>query len=175
MTQHNTTQTVHITYCLILLSDSTPTQNLMQYPVHSIRIQLLNWNYSNVQVCVSQSNKHTHCIWAANGEVMRNKSINYSHAIKTNDNELAKSKAHPRAHTNTSLHGAPSYTLGQFRTSNCVTRYTQTCAKPKLAYQRGLHETVKNKELVLNRMWQWLSHANVIWSCMYCKWDEVLC
>ena len=92
---------------------------------------------------------------------MTNKSINYSHAIKTNGNELAKIKAHLRACTKTSLHDVPSYTLGQFRTSNCVTRYTQTCAKSKLAYKRRLHETVKNKELVLKRMWQWLSHANL--------------
>jgi len=82
---------------------------------------------------------------------MRNKSINYSHAIKTSGNELAKIKAHPRACTKTSLRGVPSYTLGQFRTTNCVTRYTETCAKSKLAYKRGLHETVKNEALVLKR------------------------
>jgi len=79
---------------------------------------------------------------------MRNDSINYSHAIKTG-NELAKIKSHPKTCTKTSLHGVASYTLGQFRTSNCVTRYSQTWAKPKFAYKCGLHETLKNKELVL--------------------------
>jgi hypothetical protein len=80
---------------------------------------------------------------------MRNNSINYSHAIKTG-NELAKIKAHPKACRKTLMHGVPSYTLRQFRTSNRVTSYTQTCAKPKLAYKCRLHETLKNKELVLN-------------------------
>ena len=47
-----TTQTVHTTHCLILLSDNTPTQNLKQFLVHNIWIKLLYWNYSNVQTCV---------------------------------------------------------------------------------------------------------------------------
>jgi hypothetical protein len=64
-------------------------------------------------------------------------------------NELAKIKAHPKTCTKTSLQRVPSYTLGQFRTSNCVTRYTQKCTKLKFAYKCGLHETLKNKELVL--------------------------
>jgi hypothetical protein len=79
---------------------------------------------------------------------VRDNSINYSHTIKTG-NELAKIKAHPRTCTKTSLQGVPSYTLGQFRTSNCVTRYTQTCAKPKFAYKCGLNKKKKNKEFVL--------------------------
>jgi len=84
---------------------------------------------------------------------MRNDSINYSHAIKTG-NELAKIKSHPKTCKKTSLQGVPSYTLGQFRTSNCVTRYSQKCAKPKFAYKCGLHEALKNKELVWDKfMW----------------------
>jgi ribosomal protein L9 len=45
-----------------------------------------------------------------------NKSINYSHAIKTTGNELAKMKAHPKTCTKTPLHVVPSYTLGHFWT-----------------------------------------------------------
>ena len=144
-TQHNTnTQcTLHTVSNLFHTTHQLRTPHSSQYAVHV-------WNYSTgtTQLCNSvfpdNSNKNTHCIWTADGEVIRNNSINYSHAIKTR-NELAKIKAH----TKTSLHAVPSYTLGQFRTSNCVTRYTQTCAKWKLAYKCGLHVSLKNKKLVL--------------------------
>jgi len=152
MTRDNTSS-AHYTLSHLYLSQTHQLRTLCNslYAVHE-------WNCCtgttqlHKSVFLDNSNNHIHCIWAKNGaansEVMWNNSINYSHAVKT-DNELAKIKAHPKTCTKTSLQGAPSYTLGQFRTSNCVTRYTQKCTKLKFAYKCGLHETLKNKELVL--------------------------
>ena len=139
---------LHTTQCALhtvshLLHTNTPNQNFMQFPVCSIWMKPFYWNYSTAQVCVPDNgNKHIHCTRAANGEVMGKNSINYSHAIRTG-NELAKIKAHPKGCTKTSLHAVPSYTVGQFRTSNCVTGYTQS------VQNWNLHETLKNKELEL--------------------------
>jgi len=68
--QHN--HTVHTTHCLTFTSDKTHQIRTLCNSLYAV----YEWNYSAgiAQLCKSvfpdNSKKHTHCIWAANGEVM---------------------------------------------------------------------------------------------------------
>jgi hypothetical protein len=60
-TQHK--QTVHTTHSLILISDNTPTHSLTQFPVHSMCMKLLKWNYTTLPVAVPSQPQQPHSLY----------------------------------------------------------------------------------------------------------------
>jgi hypothetical protein len=81
---HNTTQqhTAHTTHYIMFLLRNTPNQNLTQFPVSSIRMKLLYWNYPTAQVAVPWQPQQPHSLYMNCGRwsyEKRNQSIERSH------------------------------------------------------------------------------------------------